>query len=70
MDTVSLVNLLEATRGVRTLAFKLEQELLNVLTAEQVRRDASETQRSDKPDDWFTLAELVHNEVTSWRIAR
>ena len=58
MDREHLVNLLEAVRGVRAAVFQMEQELLNALTAEQQRREASERQPGDKPDDWFTLAEL------------
>ena len=58
MDRNHLVNLLEAVRSVRAAVFQMEQELLSSLTTEQVRRDAPESQRSNTPDEWFTLAEL------------
>jgi excisionase family DNA binding protein len=58
MNRERLTNILEAVRSVRAAVFQMEQELLSALTAEQVRRDAPESQRGNTPDEWFTLAEL------------
>lgn len=50
MDRERLVNLLEAVRSVRAGVLQMEQELLSALTADQVRRDARESQYGNTPD--------------------
>ncbi len=74
MDRKQLTNLLEAVRSVREAVFRMEQELLSALTAEQVRHDAPEGQRGSTPDEWFTLAELGDwlkiSRTTVWRLIR
>src|SRR5215210_387854 len=74
MDREQLTNLLEAVRSVRAGIFQMEQELLSALSAEQVRRDAPESQRGNTPDDWFTLAELGDwlkiSRTTAYRLIR
>lgn len=74
MDREHLVSLLETVRNVRAAVFRMEQELLSALTAEQVRRDALESQRGNAPDEWFTLAELGDwlkiSRTTAYRLVR
>jgi excisionase family DNA binding protein len=74
MDRERLVNLLEAVRSVRAAAFQMEQELLSALSAEQISRDAPESQRGNTPDEWFTLAELGDwlrvSRTTAYRLVR
>ena len=51
----------------------MEQELLSVLTAEQVR-DLPERQRVNASEEWFTLAELGEwlkvSRTTAYRLIR
>ncbi len=74
MDGERLVTLLEAVRSVRVAVFRMEQELLSALAAEQVLRAAPESQRGNKPDEWFTLAELGDwlkiSRTTAYRLIR
>jgi len=58
MERERLISLLQAVRSLRAEVFRIEQELLSALTAEQIRCDAPESQRGNASDDWFTLAEL------------
>ncbi len=74
MDRARLGNLLEAVRSVRAAVFQMEQELLSVLSTEQVRRDAPENRDGSTPDEWFTLAELGDwlkiSRTTAYRLIR
>lgn len=58
MDRERLFSLLEAVRSVREAVFRMEQELLGALNAEQVRSNAPKHPDHSTNDEWFTLAEL------------
>jgi excisionase family DNA binding protein len=74
VDKERLVSLLEAVRSLRRAVFQVEQELLDALTAEQLRHGAPDSKGGNTPVEWFTLAELGTwlkvSRTTAYRLIR